>query len=300
VAKERQVGKLVQRMIIAGVDVAYVRREQWHPAYRRMMRAIPTVAEVNTDDRAEFKLTKSFIRRLYASFTARCWREYPAGYACVTNDLATLVPSGKPVAVISNGIPTPTEEISGVTERGIQKCPHLFFSCTGRYAWHGLDKYLTMARLFPEWQFSFAGDFPEEWRKDAPLNLKIHGKLSAADADKLLLSANIGVGTLAFHRMDMHEASILKVRSYMAAGLPSIIAYRDTDFSKNFDFICEIANTEDNIQRDKEKIRSFVLANYQRRVPWEKVSFASESEKARLRHQLLLRSIEWRKQSANR
>ncbi|HEX7860741.1 MAG TPA: hypothetical protein VF773_10470 [Verrucomicrobiae bacterium] len=289
-AKERQLAALIDKMRVEGITAAYLRRELWHPCYRKLMSSIATVAEVNSDERAEFKLTMSLPRRVYATLTAGHWRKFPSGYACVTNDLTACIPKDKEFAVISNGILNAVQVPPASTEK-----PHIVFSATGEYAWHGKDKFVAMARLFPEWDFSFIGDLSDELRQQTPANLKIHGRLPAAEADRLLLSGNIGVGTLAFHRMGMKEASILKVRSYMAAGLPTIIAYKDTDFSNGFDFICEISNTEDNIVRDKEKIRSFVLANYKRRIPWEQVKFASESEKARLRYDLLQRAVVWKK-----
>src|SRR5688572_23542837 len=264
--KERQLGKLIEKMQREAVNAAYLRRELWHPSYRKLMSSIATVAEVNSDERAEFKLTMPLWRRLYAQLTERNWRRHPSGYACVTNDLSATVPNDKPFAVISNGILTAVDVPPASTEK-----PHLVFSATGEYAWHGKDKFVAMARLFPEWNFSFIGDLSEELRKEAPPNLRMHGRLPAPQADKLLLSGNIGVGTLAFHRMGMNEASILKVRSYMAAGLPTILAYRDIDLSRDFDFICQLSNTENNVVEEKEKIRAFVLANYKRRVGWDNV-----------------------------
>ena len=41
-----------------------------------------------------------------------------------------------------------------------------------------------------------------------------------------------------------------------------------------------------------------MLANYKRRVPWDEVKFASESEKARLRYDLLRRAVAWKKNGA--
>lgn len=278
VGKERRIGALVQLASKESVDVLYVRRELWHPAYKKMMSAIPTVVEINTLEREEYKLTLPLWRRMYASLTNQCWYKYPAGYVSVTKELARNLPIGRPVEVISNGIPQ-----SYPVKASLPQGPHLFFSCTGSYPWHGIDKFVTMARMFPDWEFSFVGEFPDELQGRIPSNLKCHGRLTSGDADKLLETANIGVGTLALHRKGMTEACPLKLRSYLAYGLPSIIAYTDTDFSGEHPFICEIKNTEENIIAEQEKIRAFVMANYRQRVKWRDVEFASEAEKARLR-----------------
>lgn len=276
--KEKQIARLISRVLESGVDVAYLRRELWHPSYRKLMRSIPTVAEINTLESEEFKLTMSLPRRIYACLTRAAWRRYPAGFVSMTRELATNLPSGKPLAIIPNGITRqPSRENHSAR-------PELFFSGTGGYAWHGLDKYISMAALFPQWSFHLAGELPPSLASsNLPANLKSYGALPVAEADALLARANIGVGTLALHRKKMEEACPLKVRSYLSGGLPSIIAYHDTDFSSGFPFICQLPNTEDNITPQREKIRTFVEANYSKPVPWESVRFASETEKAAAR-----------------
>ena len=280
VSKEKQLRTLVEKMVAGAVDVAYVRRELWHPAYRTLMRRIPTVAEINTLDSAEYRLTMALPRRIYSAVTSLFWQQCPAGFVSVTQELAKALPARKPRAVISNGI---AERFN--TPAPASAKPHLFFSGTGSYSWHGIDKFVALARAFPQWDFSIVGEDAASLGLDVPANVKCHGKLSSSAADSLLASANIGVGTLALHRKNMEEACPLKLRSYLAYGLPSIIAYRDTDFSGNYDFICQVSNTENNVVSEQEKIANFVKANFQRRVTWDAVKFASETEKARQRYE---------------
>lgn len=277
-AKERALARLVEMMVEEGIEAVYLRRELWHPAFKRLMTSIPTVVEVNTKEAEEFKLTMSLPMRLYARLTRSSWRKYPAGYVSMTQELAEDLPKGKPISIIPNGIPR-------ANERGSQSDrPHLFFSSTGGYSWHGIDKFLKLATFFPDWEFSFVGEYPPGWEAvEKPRNLKCHGPLSATQADELLRDANIGVGTLALHRKSMDEACPLKLRSYLSYGLPSIIAYTDTDFSKGLRYICQLENIEDNIVPAKEKIREFVMANFQRPVAWSEVQFASEAEKGKTR-----------------
>jgi|SRR5687768_1028980 len=293
VSKEKQLGSLVEKMIAAAVDVAYVRRELWHPAYRTLMRRIPTIAEINTLDSAEYRLTMALPRRVYAAVTALFWQQAPAGFVSVTHELAKALPPRKPRAIISNGIAEPFNTPASGSAK-----PHLFFSGTGSYSWHGIDKFIALARAFPNWDFSIAGEDAANLGSDTPPHVRCHGKLSSSAADGLLATANIGVGTLALHRKNMDEACPLKLRSYLAYGLPSIIAYQDTDFSGKYDFICQISNTEKNVVSEKEKIASFVTANFQRRVAWDEVKFASETEKARQRYDFFKQIVATR--AANR
>ena len=278
-SKETQLRQLVRKLIESQPDVAYLRRELWHPSYKRLMQSVPTVAEINTDEVREFSLTMPFLRRIYASLTHRLWEKHCAGFVAVTYELARNVKAKVPVTVIANGIAAANTNPASNGKTATK--PHLFFSCTGGYSWHGIDKFVSLAKEFPEWQFTFAGDLPPEWSSySAPANLTAHGRLSAAAADQLLADANIGVGTLGLHRKGMAEACPLKVRTYLSYGLPSIIGYHDTDFSQPLPYICQLPNEESNVLKHRDQIAEFVGRNFQSRVPWEQVRFASEEAKA--------------------
>lgn len=81
---------------------------------------------------------------------------------------------------------------------------------------------------------------------------------------------NIGIGTLALHRKGMKEASPLKVREYLAYGLPVILGYKDTDVDGK-DFVLNIGNYELNVNENKQQITDFVNEWSDRRVDQEQV-----------------------------
>jgi hypothetical protein len=98
-----------------------------------------------------------------------------------------------------------------------------------------------------------------------------HGLLEAADYSRHLARANIGVGSLALHRKRLNEASPLKVREYLATGLPVINGYTDTDYPDGADFLLTLPNTEDNVEAGLGAIRDFVAKWSTLRVPREAV-----------------------------
>lgn len=56
----------------------------------------------------------------------------------------------------------------------------------------------------------------------------------------------------------MEEASPLKTRESLAHGLPTVLAYTDTDLDRAaLDFLLKIPNKEDNIQTHAHAIREF-------------------------------------------
>jgi hypothetical protein len=54
--------------------------------------------------------------------------------------------------------------------------------------------------------------------------------------------ADIGIGTLSLYKKKMEEAAPLKVRSYLAKGIPVVIGYKDTDLWEELPFVYKIKN----------------------------------------------------------
>jgi hypothetical protein len=101
---------------------------------------------------------------------------------------------------------------------------------------------------------------------EPPKNVVLHGALPTDQYVRIMQRADAGIGTLALHRNGMSEASPLKVREYLASGLPVIIGYTDTDFKGDQAFILKMPNTEENVRESMDGIRSFVTAWKGRRV----------------------------------
>jgi len=136
------------------------------------------------------------------------------------------------------------------------------------FPWHGIDKYLQLSQLLPEFSFTLIGCSESEicnFLGFSDDSLKLNGFTNItiipfADRELLsncLLNARIGVGTLALYRKSMTEACPLKVRDYLAHGLSILIAYSDPDLYGELPFVHQIANQPDSILKSLETIRDF-------------------------------------------
>lgn len=262
-------------------DVIYHR---WALAYPGLVRAAAretVVVEVNTDDVIEYDLMaplKGRINRLTRSLVLR----RVAGLAFVTHELVTapaFAPFRKPSVVVANGICL--SDVPHVAAPDNNR-PRLLFIGQPNCPWHGLDKLSVLARERPGWDFDVVG--PASAEVDTPpSNMRFHGLLAAEEYARLLASADVGVGTLALHRKGLDEASPLKVREYLATGLPVIIGYRDTDFLNGADFLLALPNREDNVEEATARIDDFVRAWKGRRVPRGAITHVDDTAKESVR-----------------
>ena len=260
----------VATIIAQRPSLVYHRYDLFMPALWTLTRKVPLVLEINTDDLREYCVTKG-LRCWYNVFTRSLLLSKAAGFIFVTRELAKCNHFSryqKPFSVISNGVPL--EEFRPLPPAN-NKTARLVFLGTDKQPWHGVDKIVRMARLFPQWQFDIIGIRPD-MLKEVPDNVHIYGPLRGEDYEPLLAQADIAIGTLALHRKKLNEACPLKVREYLAYGLPVIIGYKDTDFPQGASFFLELPNTEDNVENNVAIIADFVSHWKGRRVPREAIS----------------------------
>jgi hypothetical protein len=86
------------------------------------------------------------------------------------------------------------------------------------------------------------------------------GYMKANELDHYYDMADMGIGTLALHRINLKEGSVLKVREYYARGLPFIYGYEDSDISSNAHLseFCLKLNADDS-PVDIKILRDFIL-----------------------------------------
>jgi glycosyltransferase involved in cell wall biosynthesis len=263
-------------------DVVYARHGLAYPGLLRLARRLPTVVEVNGDDLAEFRLL-SLRRYWLARLTRSLLLRRAAGLVFVTHELRdspSFAGCRRPSAVIGNGI-----DLSAITPaaRAHNSQPRLIFIGHPRTPWHGLEHVAELAEAFPGWQVDVIGPDSEELGRPAPQNLFFHGPLTPADYRPLLAAADAAIGTLGLYRKGMAEASSLKVREYLATGLPVILGHRDTDFPTGAPFLLELANGPRCVLDATARIRDFVESWAGRRVAREDVAQLDTRIKERLR-----------------
>jgi glycosyltransferase involved in cell wall biosynthesis len=251
-------------------DVVYLRYSTVSPSVMWLTRRVATVVELNTLDLSELRM-RSPVRYRWARSTRSALLRRARGVVVVAAEIArdpSISAVDVPTAVIPNSVDLFRHEPLPAARND---APRLVFIGAPGTPWHGVDKILRLARACPGWSFDVIGPSPEEV-PDAPSNVRVHGLLVAADYRALLATADVAIGALALYRLDLSEASPLKVGEYLAHGLPVIAGYTDTRFPDGAPFILQIPNTEDNVESSLDDIRAFVARWAGRRVAREPLS----------------------------
>ena len=157
-----------------------------------------------------------------------------AAVICVTDEIARYqkkrIGSGPKIITISNGINTESFPIAPVINIGSGEIK-LLMICGGDVEWHGLDK---IAPYLAKTNFKLyvVGKVTPKYSNE---NVVYTGELSLSEIADLINKEKVccGVGSLAIERVGLKEAAPLKVREYLARGLPVIYSYNDTDIDRD-------------------------------------------------------------------
>lgn len=238
-------------------DIIYLRWTTYLPSIGRIFKLAPVVAELNSNELSELLANKHYKLAIYCKLTSRLFYSKASAIISVTRELAEQISAyNKRVHVISNGI-----ELSrfSPSERIIASQPEAVFVGSGRYLWNGVDKILSLAPLIPQVTFNIVGDCLSS--DNLPENVIAHGRLAGEALNAIVERSWVGFGTLALHRKNMEEACPIKVREYLASGLPTVIGYQDTDFIDNQpEFVLQIPNCENNVVAYSRQIEEFILS----------------------------------------
>jgi hypothetical protein len=94
-----------------------------------------------------------------------------------------------------------------------------------------------------------------------------------------------GVGTLNLKSKNMAEASPLKVREYLALGLPVILKYQDTDFVGDEDYVLSLPVEGPSLNAYSPQILKFLEKWSIKRVPRHQIQHldVGNKEESRLK-----------------
>lgn len=253
-------------------DVIYFRYEPYKPFLSKILSSYPSVIELNTDDLAETLLESSqslrkFVRYYYNKGTRHFILDKASGFIGVTEEIIKLQhfkKYGKPSIAVPNSINLNGYQI--VKKDLSTQIPRILFMGRPGFTWHGLDKILKLSELTcGKLEFHIIGYDKPLWQHYS--NVTFHGYLAKSEYEKIIEQCDIGLSSTAFHRIPIQEASPLKVREYLAYGLPVILPYKDTmlsDLIKPPEWILEIPNSQNNLIDNIEKIIdfSYSMQNY--------------------------------------
>ncbi len=246
-------------------DIIYIRQGSYFPGLGRILRISTVVLEINTDDLREI--------RHYHWLRAIAWRcsrplilNSVSAFVFTANELNRRFSTHKkPGITIGNSIDL--SRVNECTAKKESNLTKLIFVGSPGLVWSGIDKVLILAQKFGNYEFHVVGDDPTA---DSPKNVIWHGYQTGNTLNKLYSEMHIGIATLALYRKGLDECTPLKVREYMAHGLPTIVGYEDTDL-KGEQFILNIGNHPENVEDNLNEIRSFVEFWKDKRIPRKEI-----------------------------
>jgi hypothetical protein len=139
-----------------------------------------------------------------------------------------------PCHTVSNGIDTGKFTLSEpVAYDGTQLV--LVMASTTANEWHGIDRFIRgMAVYSGKVQLHLIGRFTSTARQlvekhNLGEQVTFHPILAGAELSAVLSQAHLGIGSLGMHRIPLRQGSVLKVKEYMALGMPFLIAHEEVD-----------------------------------------------------------------------
>ena len=293
----KSVNLLVSNVIKWNPNVCYLRMAFAYPALIRLAKTLPVFIEINTDDIEEFRLQGGRLKYYSHRVLKDALLSNAKGLIAVTNELKLRnLHHNKNIFVSANGIDLERFEESKNKHKGEENIANaVFIGTQNAILWHGIDKIILMAKHLDFVQFHIIGIEESEvesmQHNSMPPNLKLYGFQHFEEYEKLVCKMDVAISTLALHRKKMQEACPLKTREYLAIGLPTIIAYDDTDFPDEVDFILKLPNEENNIMPHLEKIKDFILSWKGKSIKSESIQHLSTFNKVKERMDFIISSI---------
>lgn len=197
----------------------------------------------------ELKLVRKGWKGIIASFAEKITGyinlKQVKGAICVTNDIAIYQKNRANIKTFlyPNGIDL--SSIKVIEDKRIDDEVNIAFMCGTFSSWHGLD--LLLESILENLEFieksnvkiHLIGKVLENelaFIKKNRLPIVLYGLLPSEEYIKVLKKCDIGIDSLALNRKNLSEAAALKVREYLAYGLPIYSAYKDTSLPLNFEY----------------------------------------------------------------
>jgi hypothetical protein len=109
-----------------------------------------------------------------------------------------------------------------------------------RHVWHGIDRLIEGLKAYRNAGVFIELDFIGFTSEEVPVAAETHyykisclGRFNPAQLEAAMQQYHLAVGSLALHKINLSEASPLKVRQCLMAGVPMVLGYTDTDVSNS-------------------------------------------------------------------
>jgi len=241
--------------------------------------SIPIVVEVQSLVGQELKLRSQRKYQIF-SILKKIIYSRVSGAVYVTNELKIKnefqLGLQVPKITIGNGI-----DISRIERlsQGTQENLALFFVGSPNQPWHGVQELVEFGKLNSDIEIHIVGNDDVSFKP----NIFFHGTLNADQYKAIASRCQAGVGSLKLTTNHMMEASPLKVREYLALGLPVILKYKDTDLSSGEDYILQLPADSRPLSDFSREIHEFLQEWSKKRVPKERIQHLDVKIKEKIR-----------------
>jgi len=237
-------------------DLIYLRKLKYDPNISKALKSFPSVMELNGMPRP-----LSFdLGCIYDALTFGLLFRRIDGIVAVANEICndSYYNKKKLKCVIGNSIRLDSFDVLPAPKKTSK--PTLVYMGTPYQYWQGVDKILDFANKKPDWRFHIIGSEKSEFENTRIKysNVTFHGLTSKNRYKNIFRESHVALGSLARHRRGMNETSTLKVREYLAFGLPVIMAHEDPDFTGKEEFIQILPNRENCLKDNMKVIEDFV------------------------------------------
>ena len=203
---------------------------------------------------------KTTMRRLYMKFSEGWWRrasKYISLFTIIGEKADSYL--GVPALNIDNAVAVENIPFRNPIKPSDAKI-HIL-AVASMCKWHGYDRIIkSLSNLqFPnrsEFILDLVGDEGDgslnDWKKlvaDSGLQDQVifHGKMTGESLTHMFEIATIGLCSLAMSRTNFYSGSVLKLREYMARGLPFVYAHDDPDIFPEMPWCLKIDNNEEPV-----------------------------------------------------
>jgi glycosyltransferase involved in cell wall biosynthesis len=224
---------------------------------------VPYVCELNTITDAEYRAKGHTLRGMVYRFFEGRTLARSLGWLPVTQEIRMwaerISRMCKPFIIAGNGVAIDTVTVKRSRKEvrqmlGVPDSITVLVMAGFSRPWHGVDRALALLAELPEfvelWLIGAQYDTDRKYVETMASKYGVGGSvrvfpsLSKSNTADMVAAAEVGIGSLALDRNRMAEAQPLKVRFYLALGLPVLINYRDPRLNGNLPFVSYVPSNE--------------------------------------------------------
>ena len=239
----------------------------WRSFLRRA--GVPVITEHHTDEVAEIRGSGGWVHRAASALEKHVRAGFlrkVSGVIGVTPEITERIHAEAPQAfsaTMTNGVDVASVPATGFVP--FDGTVLRMVSVASEFVpWQGLDRLLNGMLTYPgavRLELVLIGAVPEKLkelvaRSNRRPGMAVHcpGPSYGPELDARLGSANLAIASLALFRKQMVQACPLKVREYMARGIPFVYGYNDPDVPEDSEFALKVP-AEDQPVNMEEVIR---------------------------------------------